>query len=64
MTLVPIRELFELHRQDVTARLDRIDRKLDRIDENLDGHTHREKVSWSAAVPLALALLALLLGLS
>lgn len=60
----PLRDLFQLHREDVTARLDRIDGKLDRLDSKLDGHRHPEKVSWSAYVPTFLALAALALSLS
>lgn len=60
----PLRDLFQQHREDVNARLDRIDSKLDRIDEHLDHHAHPEKVSWSVLVPLAVAMVALVLGLS
>jgi hypothetical protein len=46
-----LREIVDLHHKDVTSRLKRIETKLD------TGHSHHDKVSWAALVPILVTVL-------
>ena len=46
-----LREIVDLHHRDVTDRLKRIETKLDA------GHSHPDKASWMALVPILVSIL-------
>jgi hypothetical protein len=46
-----LREIVDLHHKDVTDRLKRIETKLDA------GHSHPDKASWVALVPILVTIL-------